>query len=84
MISRARRSFWEAFARLPTEVQRVARAKFALWRDDPFHTSLQFKEVSEGLWSVRISSQYRALALREGEIVLWLWIGPHGKYDRLI
>ena len=84
MNSRALRSFWACFARLPVVIQDVARAKYTLWRRDPFHGSLQFKELRPRLWSVRISSGYRALARREGEDVVWFWIGTHAEYDRLI
>jgi len=84
VISRSRRSFWDHFAVLPRSVQDVARAKYALWRNEPFHPSLQFKELRPSLWSVRINDQYRALALRKGELVVWFWIGPHAEYDRLI
>jgi hypothetical protein len=84
MTSRARRSFWQLFSALPPHVQRQARVRFALWRREPSHPSLHFKELRDGLWSVRVNRSYRALALREGDLVVWFWIGPHGEYDRLI
>jgi len=84
VISRARRSFWEEFAGLPKAIQVTARDKFALWREDPFHPALQFKELRPGVWSVRINDGYRALGLREGELIVWFWIGTHAQYDRLI
>jgi len=62
----------------------LARVKFSLWREEPFHTSLQFKETRPGLWSVRINDQYRALARRKDDLVVWFWIGIHAEYDRLM
>jgi len=62
----------------------LARAKYALWRGDPFHPSLHFKEVVTGLWSARITIQYHALARRPGDLIVWFWIGTHQEYDRLI
>ncbi|HVX87241.1 MAG TPA: hypothetical protein VH253_20825 [Phycisphaerae bacterium] len=84
MISKTRRSFWEHFDRLPAAIQGVAREKFELWHEDPFHPSLQFKELRPMLWSARITDNYRALALRKGEVVVWFWVGGHAEYDRLI
>ena len=66
------------------EIQRIAKAKYALWLGDPFHPSLQFKQTKPGLWSVRITDKYRALARKRGEIIFWFWIGTHTEYDRLI
>jgi plasmid maintenance system killer protein len=84
VTSKARRSFWAAFATLPQEVQRTARQKFELWRSDPFHPSLHFKELRSGVWSVRVNQQYRALAMRDGDLIAWFWIGPHSEYNRLV
>jgi hypothetical protein len=33
---------------------------------------------------VRIGDHYRALGLLESGSVLWIWIGPHAEYNRLI
>ena len=33
-------------------------------------------------WSVRITRDYRAVALRSGEEWVWLWIGDHQEFDR--
>jgi hypothetical protein len=84
VISRARRTFWEKFAGLPEAIQETARAKFALWRREPFHPSLHFKELRDRVWSVRINAGYRALGLREGELIVWFWVGSHDEYQRLI
>jgi hypothetical protein len=27
---------------------------------------------------------YRALGVREGETMVWFWIGSHAEYDRLV
>jgi hypothetical protein len=82
--SKTRRGFWDKFATLPHEVQITARDKFNLWRHDPFHPSLQFKQIHVDLWSVRITRDYRALGLRDGDTIVWFWIGTHADYDGLI
>jgi hypothetical protein len=72
---------------LPTDVRQQAYAAYRLFKDDPFHPSLQFKRVSEKkpLYSVRVGSGYRALGLREeNDLVVWIWIGSHADYDKLL
>jgi hypothetical protein len=36
------------------------------------------------LWSARVGSDYRALALEEADGFSWIWIGTHAEYDRLL
>ena len=84
MRSKASTDFWRCLERLPTRVQELARQKYALWRRFPRHPSLHFKELRPGLWSLRISRGYRALAWREDQEYLWFWIGTHAEYDRII
>ena len=45
--------------------------------------SLAFKST-EPIYSVRISRGYRALGLRDGDLVTWFWIGSHADYDKLL
>ena len=47
------------------------------------HPSLHFKRIGR-FWSVRIGLHYRALAVQDGEDIVWFWIGHHAEYDRLI
>jgi hypothetical protein len=75
--------FWNVFANLPESVQTVARKNFELLKDDPSHPSLHFKKVGK-LWSVRAGINHRALAVQEGADFIWVWIGPHDEYRRLI
>ena len=35
-------------------------------------------------WSARVGLSHRALAIEDGEGFLWVWIGPHDEYERLI
>ena len=86
MISKTTAQFWEYHSRLPAELQRLSGKVYALWKNDPGHSSLHFKKLPghDSLWSVRIGRQYRALARRRGDLVVWVWIGHHSDYDRLI
>jgi hypothetical protein len=47
------------------------------------HPSLQFKNVVK-FWSVRIGASYRALAIEDGKDFIWVWIGTHDEYERMI
>jgi len=78
--------FWKAFRELPQRVQRAARSAHRTFRNDPFHPSLQFKQVhpSRPIFSVRVGLGYRAVGLREGDDMVWFWVGTHAEYDRLV
>ncbi len=77
-------SFWESYKKLDETVKRRARKAFVLWNANPFHPSLHFKCINseEEIWSVRITLNYRALGVLDGEVVTWFWIGSHKEYER--
>jgi hypothetical protein len=77
---RASTKFWSCYKQLPTEVQTLADKNFALLKQDSRHPSLVFKKVSR-FWSVRVGLHYRAMAVQEGEDLVWFWIGRHDEYD---
>ena len=78
--------FLSSFGRLPKTIQQLARAKYRLFKVNPYHPSLQFKRVSNTvpIYSVRINIQYRALGLVEDDRIDWFWIGSHDEYDQLL
>ena len=82
MTGKADRRFWKCFEKLPEPVQKLAREKYALWKRDPHHPSLHFEERRSAICVVRIGEHYRALGLREGNIVSWFWVGTHEEYNR--
>ena len=84
MISKTQRRFRVRFNDLPPDIQALAREKFQLWRQDPFHPSLQFKHLLGNVWSARIGNSYRALARRHNGLVVWFWIGSHEEYNSLL
>lgn len=57
-----------------------------LFAAEPTHPSLRFKQVHQTrpICSARVGLGYRALGVREGEDIVWFWIGSHAEYDRLI
>ena len=75
--------FWRYFEQLPESVQRIARQNFRLLIANPRHPSLHFKKVGK-FWSVRVGLAHRALAVEDGGDFIWVWVGSHDEYDRLI
>jgi hypothetical protein len=75
--------FWSSLARLPEPIQRSARQNFELLKENPAHPSLHFKKIGK-LWSARVGINYRAVAVEDGADFIWVWIGPHDQYQRLI
>ncbi len=84
--SRVTKSFRERLKRLPAPTQDQARRAYRLWRRNPRHPSLRFKRVSQRqpIYSVRISTGYRALGLWEADGIYRFWIGSHREYEEFL
>jgi len=82
-MHRTTRRFWKGLENLPEPVQRLAEKNFKLLKANPQHPSLHFKIVGR-FWSARIGINYRALAVKDGEDFIWVWVGTHDEYDRMI
>ena len=82
-MHRATRRFWACFDSLAEDIHNVARKNYALLKANPRHPSLQFKKLGN-FWSARVGLNHRALAIEDGEGFIWVWIGPHDEYERLI
>jgi hypothetical protein len=76
-------TFWQAYNRLPVEVRTLADRDFELLKRDPKHPSLHFKSVDR-FWSARVGKSWRAVAVRDGDDVVWFWIGRHDECDKLV
>lgn len=76
-------SFWECYEQLPESVRDRADKQFAHVKENPSHPSVQLKPVG-GFWSARVTDAYRVLAVRDGNVLTWFWIGSHDDYERLL
>jgi mRNA-degrading endonuclease RelE of RelBE toxin-antitoxin system len=78
--------FWQRYGRLSAGVRRLANRCHKLWKENPRHPSLRFKELRghEDLYSVRIGDHYRAVAQVKGDTAVWVWIGSHEEYNKLL
>jgi len=86
MRSQVTPRFWRLFQQLPKDVQRLAIKSYELWQSNPNHPSLRYRRLEgrEDLVTVRVGDHYRALGLVESRLVIWIWIGHHSEYDRLV
>ena len=75
--------FWKCFDTLPENVKKVAKEDFKLLKNNPKHPSLHFKKIGK-FWSARVGLSYRSLAVQDGEDFIWVWIGSHDEYDRML
>jgi hypothetical protein len=85
VISKTRPAFWRAYGPLASSVKARAREVYRLFEQNPDHPSLRFKKLQgrDNVWSVRINDQYRAVGVRTGDTVEWIWIGTHNEFDNL-
>ena len=79
-------AFWSNYRALPKDVRTLADKSFELLKTDRSHPSLHFKKLGK-VWSARVGgvgAHYRALAVNVDGGYLWVWIGSHADYDKLI
>jgi len=84
--------FRRHFANLPKRIQEQSSRAYRLFKTDPSHLcvcghrGLEFKKLPphQDIWSVRITDDYRAVGQRQGEVVVWFFIGTHAEYDALL
>ncbi len=73
----------EVFRKASNSSTRDCKREFFTTQSESTTSILHFKEVGK-FWSVRAGIGYRALAVKDQDNFIWVWIGPHGEYDRLI
>lgn len=86
MQSQTTSRFRRCFNFLPQSIQDKTKKAFRLWLQDPNHPSLHFKKIHsiDPVYSVRIDLNYRALGVREGNVLVWFWVGTHEEYNKLL
>jgi mRNA-degrading endonuclease RelE of RelBE toxin-antitoxin system len=87
LIARLHSDFRRCFERLPNDIRERAREAYRRFAADPAHPGLRFKRLHADLplWSVRITDSYRAVGVRKSdEEIVWIFIGTHAEYDRLL
>ncbi len=84
MTSCGTEGFWRLYAGLPPAIKIAARRTYQRFRENPTHPGLHVERLRSDprAWSVRITLNYRAVALRRGDDWVWVWIGTHRDFDR--
>ena len=75
--------YWDALQSLPLPIQELAKKNFDLLKENPRHPSLYFKRVGP-YRSVRVGLHYRAIGINVEDGVLWIWMGHHADYDKMM
>ncbi len=86
MKSHTTKRFRKTFESLPAHIRQKATDAFRQFQRDPYHPSLHFKQVhaTQPIFSVRITHNYRAVGLKNGNTIIWFWIGSHEAYNKLL
>ena len=74
--------FSEIYETLPLKVRKLADHNFSVIKQYPNHPLLRLLKI-EGMWSMRIGSRHRAIAVEDGETIIWFWIGKYKQYTTL-
>ena len=84
MTSRGTPRFWQCYRQLPRDIQKAARLAYRKFLENPAHPSLHLERLRSDAraWSVRVTLNCRAVALRQGDDWIWVWIGDHQEFDR--
>ena len=83
-ISRRRKSYRKLHDALPPKVQALASETYKRWRKDPTTLGLHFKPLTDlgDLWSICVGDHYRAVAIKDGNTIVWIWIGSHESFNK--
>ncbi|HWS82842.1 MAG TPA: hypothetical protein VN207_01135 [Ktedonobacteraceae bacterium] len=86
MKSRRTSQFKKLLAQLPIKAQEQAEKSYQQFKRDPYHNSLDFKQVQgrKFLYCTRVGDHYRAIGRIEGDTIIWSWIGTHEDYNKII
>ena len=86
MNSQINDRFRRSFSKLPDRIKKHARQSYVRFKADPAHPSLEFKKLPpfDDIWSVRVTRDYRAVGQRDGDRIVWFFIGTHAEYERLL
>ena len=87
MTARLAPPFLNGYQGLPRHVRFHFRKAGRLFRKDPWHRALDFKLVNPNggsVYSARIDRDYRILGRKDGDEIIWFWIGSDYDYQRTI
>ncbi len=71
--------YYQLHDRLSEGTRKLIEHNFSVIKEYPNHPLLRLKKI-DGIWSMRIGSRHRALAIEDGETIIWFWIGSYKQY----
>jgi hypothetical protein len=85
-MTRLDEALLERYHRLPRHERLQFRSANRLLRGNPSHRSLDFKPVrpESSIYTARVDRTYRMLGRKDGDEVIWFWIGSDYDCERLI
>ncbi len=71
---------------LAKDIQKKAQQQYKLFKENPYHSSLDFKKIQrkKTYHSIFISEHWQAIGVEEDDTIIWFWIGSHEEYNNLI
>jgi hypothetical protein len=86
MKSRTTDRFWKSYKVLPEYIKKEAKKAYNNFFNDPYHPGLHFKRIhsTRPIFSIRITKEYRAVAVQQDNVIIWIWIGSHTEYEKII
>jgi hypothetical protein len=75
--------YWQRHDKLSPAMRKLAEHNFSVIKEYPNHPLLRLKKI-DGIWSMRIGSRHRALAIEDGDTIIWFWIGTYRQYIKFI
>lgn len=86
MNSKTTERFWKCYAGIPSAVRKHTKDAYKQFVKDPYYPSLHFKQIhsTRPIFSVRITINYRAIGIIQGEDIIWFWVGSHAEYNKIL
>jgi len=86
--SKRTKRFKEQFEALPPEIQHLAKKKYQLFLQNPFHPSFRRRIIrstrydENPSWEFSLNMTYRAACFIDDDTYVWTFIGHHKDFDR--
>lgn len=88
ITSKRTKRFKAQLAALPPAIQDLAREKYQLFLQSPFHPSFRrrliqsTRDTESSLWEFSLNMAYRAVCFIDDDTYVWTFIGHHRDFDR--
>ena len=80
-------AYWRHFDELPLAVRKLATDNYELWKKNPNHPSLRFKQIhpDRPIFSYRVGMRHRTVGVQSSDDrIVWFWMGSFEHFRELI